>query len=83
MVLCCIGLDPIVPEGGYFVMADISSIGKKFDGGEESYDFQFTKWMMREKVSSIFLPFHVNRDIIPSFTPTGNSVNPSQCILWS
>ncbi|XP_064396076.1 kynurenine--oxoglutarate transaminase 3-like isoform X2 [Halichondria panicea] len=43
------GLSPIVPEGGYFVMADITSIGKKFEGGAESYDFQFTKWMMREK----------------------------------
>lgn len=46
------GLDPVVPEGGYFIMADTSSIGKKFDSNEEAYDFQFAKWMMREKVGN-------------------------------
>ena len=44
------GFDPIVPEGGYFVMANTSSIGKKFDSSDESYDFLFAKWMIKEKV---------------------------------
>ncbi len=67
MFNCCehtSGFDPIVPEGGYFVLTDISSIGKKFEGGEESYDFQFTKWMMREKVSLIFLPENENESLV-------------------
>ena len=40
----------MVPEAGYFLMVDMSSVGKKFEGEDEPYDFQFTKWMMREKV---------------------------------
>ena len=40
----------MVPEAGYFLMVDMSSFGKKFEGEDEPYDFQFTKWMMREKV---------------------------------
>ena len=49
-VLKEVGMEPIVPEGGYFILADTSSIGKTFDSDEEAYDFQFTKWMITEKV---------------------------------
>ncbi len=49
-VLREVGMEPIVPEGGYFILADTSSIGKTFDSNEEAYDFQFTKWMITEKV---------------------------------
>ena len=49
-VLKEVGMDPIVPEGGYFILADTSSIGKTFDSNEEAYDFLFTKWMIAEKV---------------------------------
>ena len=49
-VLREVGMEPIVPEGGYFILADVSSIGKTFDSNEEPYDFLFTKWMIAEKV---------------------------------
>ena len=49
-VLREVGMEPIVPEGGYFIMADTSSIGKTFESDEEPYDFLFTKWMITEKV---------------------------------
>lgn len=48
------GLTPIVPEAGYFVIADTSSIGKKFESSDEPYDFQFAKWLMREKVRLVY-----------------------------
>ena len=51
-VLREVGLNPIVPQGGYFVLADTTSLGLEFDTGpdKEPYDFQFAKWMMKEKV---------------------------------
>jgi len=45
-----------VPEAGYFVLADTTSLGVDFDTegpGKEPYDFQFSKWMMKEKVKCI------------------------------
>ena len=52
-VLREVGFTPIVPDGGYFIMADTSAVGKEFDTGpgKEAYDFQFAKWMIREKVN--------------------------------
>ena len=51
-VLREVGFTPIVPDGGYFILADTSAVGKEFDTGpgKEAYDFQFAKWMMIEKV---------------------------------
>ena len=52
-VLKEVGLRPIVPEGGYFVLMDTTSLGKDFDTkgpDKEPYDFQIAKWMIREKV---------------------------------
>ena len=51
-VLREVGFTPIVPDGGYFVLADTSPVGKEFETGpgREAYDFQFSKWMMTEKV---------------------------------
>ena len=54
-VLREVGMDPIVPEGGYFILADTSSIGKTFESDEEPYDFLFTKWMIAEKVHVIHM----------------------------
>ena len=46
-----VGMEPIVPEGGYFILADTSSMGKTFHStDEEPYDFQFAKWMITKKV---------------------------------
>ena len=51
-VLREVGFAPVVPDGGYFVVADVSAVGREFDTGpsKEAYDFQFAKWMMVEKV---------------------------------
>ena len=56
-VLKEVGLRPIVPEGGYFVLVDTTSLGKDFDtegADKEPYDFQLAKWMMKEKVESLY-----------------------------
>ncbi|XP_043914736.1 kynurenine--oxoglutarate transaminase 1 isoform X2 [Protopterus annectens] len=50
--LTAVGMKPIVPEGGYFLIADIS--GVKVDLPEpsdrdEPYDFRFVKWMIKNK----------------------------------
>ncbi|KAM4719588.1 kynurenine--oxoglutarate transaminase 3-like [Anableps anableps] len=62
-----VGLQPIMPEGGYFMITDISSV--KVDLNDEStknesYDFRFVKWLIKEKglatipVSAFFSPEH-------------------------
>ncbi len=58
-VLREVGFAPIVPDGGYFVLADTSAVGKDFDTGpgKEAYDFQFAKWMMVEKVEINYAPY--------------------------
>ncbi|XP_076014786.1 kynurenine--oxoglutarate transaminase 1-like [Genypterus blacodes] len=62
-----VGLHPIMPEGGYFMMADISSVDVDFNDPStegESYDFRFMKWLAKEKglatipVSAFYSPEH-------------------------
>ncbi|CAL4207496.1 unnamed protein product, partial [Meganyctiphanes norvegica] len=46
------GIYPIIPEGGYFIMADVRDISKKIDVGgdpKERKDFRFVKWLSRNK----------------------------------
>lgn len=44
------GLEPIIPEGGYFMMADISKIAGKFSTDDkEIKDSKFVKYLIREK----------------------------------
>lgn len=63
------GLNPIVPEGGYFILADTRSITSKIDiGGDpnERKDFRFVKWMSRNRKlqgippSAFYSPEHGN-----------------------
>ena len=63
VVLKEVGLTPIVPEAGYLVLADTAILEKEFDTGpgKEPYDFQFAKWLIREKV---FTNDHVFQPII-------------------
>ena len=44
------GLEPVVPDGGYLLLADTSALGVEFPSSEGAYDFQFAKWLIREKV---------------------------------
>ncbi|XP_061763384.1 kynurenine--oxoglutarate transaminase 1-like [Nerophis ophidion] len=62
-----VGLKPIMPEGGYFMMADISSVKVDLNDPstkDECYDFRFVKWLIKEKglatipVSAFFSPEH-------------------------
>lgn len=62
-----VGLKPIMPEGGYFMVVDISTLGmdlKDQDTKDEEYDFKFVKWLTREKglatipVSAFYSPEH-------------------------
>lgn len=44
------GLTPIIPEGGYFMMADISKISKDFfTDDKEIKDAKFVKYLIKEK----------------------------------
>lgn len=62
-----VGLQPTLPEGGYFMMADISSISFDSDDSvsqDEPLDFRFVKWLIKKKglaaipVSAFYSPEH-------------------------
>uniref|UniRef100_A0A3B4XTZ0 Kynurenine aminotransferase 1 n=1 Tax=Seriola lalandi dorsalis TaxID=1841481 RepID=A0A3B4XTZ0_SERLL len=62
-----VGLQPIMPEGGYFLIADISSVKLDLNDPstkDEPYDFRFVKWLIKEKglatipVSAFYSPEH-------------------------
>ncbi|KAM4871364.1 kynurenine--oxoglutarate transaminase 3 isoform 3-T3 [Thomomys bottae] len=46
-----VGLKPIVPDGGYFIIADISSLDADLSDmkSNEPYDYKFVKWMTKTK----------------------------------
>ncbi|XP_004699646.1 kynurenine--oxoglutarate transaminase 3 [Echinops telfairi] len=46
-----VGLKPIVPEGGYFIIADVSSLDVDLSemNNNEPYDYKFVKWMIKHK----------------------------------
>ncbi|KAM4022558.1 kynurenine--oxoglutarate transaminase 3 isoform 2-T2 [Anomaloglossus baeobatrachus] len=45
------GLKPVIPEGGYFMVADVSSLGVDLSDfkSDEAYDYKFIKWMIKTK----------------------------------
>ncbi|XP_030598418.1 kynurenine--oxoglutarate transaminase 1-like isoform X1 [Archocentrus centrarchus] len=62
-----VGLQPIMPEGGYFMITDISSVEVDLNDPstkDELYDFRFVKWLVKEKglatipVSAFYSPEH-------------------------
>lgn len=49
-LLLDIGLTPVIPEGGYFMLADISKIAKEFEtDSKEMKDSKFVKYLIKEK----------------------------------
>ncbi|XP_058514953.1 kynurenine--oxoglutarate transaminase 3 isoform X2 [Ochotona princeps] len=46
-----VGLKPIVPDGGYFIIADVSSLDADVSDmkSNEPYDYKFVKWMTKNK----------------------------------
>jgi kynurenine--oxoglutarate transaminase/cysteine-S-conjugate beta-lyase/glutamine--phenylpyruvate transaminase len=51
-LLLDIGLTPVIPEGGYFMLADISKIAKDFHSDSEMKDSKFVKYLIKEKVNN-------------------------------
>ncbi|KAM6431422.1 kynurenine--oxoglutarate transaminase 1 isoform 7-T7 [Liasis olivaceus] len=47
--LVSVGMKPIVPEGTYFLIADLSMFKVDLPPSEEPYDFRFAKWMIKNK----------------------------------
>lgn len=45
------GLKPVIPEGGYFMIADVSVLGVDLSEvkDDEPYDYKFIKWMIKNK----------------------------------
>ncbi|XP_075689371.1 kynurenine--oxoglutarate transaminase 3 isoform X3 [Rhinoderma darwinii] len=45
------GLKPVIPEGGYFMVADVSVLGVDLSDlkDDEAYDYRFVKWMIKTK----------------------------------
>ncbi|XP_036426325.1 kynurenine--oxoglutarate transaminase 3-like isoform X2 [Colossoma macropomum] len=45
------GMNPVVPEGGYFMIADVTALNQDLSHVEddEPYDYKFVKWMIKEK----------------------------------
>ncbi|XP_038167232.1 kynurenine--oxoglutarate transaminase 3 isoform X4 [Arvicola amphibius] len=50
-LLNSVGLKPIIPDGGYFIIADVSSLDADLSDmkGDEPYDYKFVKWMTKNK----------------------------------
>ncbi|XP_074647158.1 kynurenine--oxoglutarate transaminase 3-like isoform X2 [Tubulanus polymorphus] len=55
-MLLDIGAVPMIPEGGYFMMADVSNIKFETDGTDDPKDFQFVRWMTKQKRLSAIPP---------------------------
>uniref|UniRef100_A0A672ZX94 Kynurenine--oxoglutarate transaminase 3 n=1 Tax=Sphaeramia orbicularis TaxID=375764 RepID=A0A672ZX94_9TELE len=45
------GMSPVIPEGGYFMLVDVTSLNQDLShmGEDEAYDYKFVKWMIKEK----------------------------------
>uniref|UniRef100_A0A3P9L863 Kynurenine--oxoglutarate transaminase 3 n=1 Tax=Oryzias latipes TaxID=8090 RepID=A0A3P9L863_ORYLA len=45
------GMTPVVPEGGYFMLVDVTPLGQDLSlmAEDEAYDYKFVKWMIKEK----------------------------------
>ncbi|XP_051050636.1 kynurenine--oxoglutarate transaminase 3 isoform X3 [Phodopus roborovskii] len=50
-LLNSVGLKPIIPDGGYFIIADVSSLDADLSDmkSDEPYDYKFVKWMTKNK----------------------------------
>ncbi|XP_076583373.1 kynurenine--oxoglutarate transaminase 3-like [Chaetodon auriga] len=47
-----VGMTPVIPEGGYFMLVDVTSLNQDLShmvGEDEAYDYKFVKWMIKEK----------------------------------
>lgn len=69
-LLSSVGLKPIVPDGGYFIIADVSSLGADLSDmkSNEPYDYKFVKWMTKnKKLSAIPVSAFCDSESKPQF----------------
>ncbi|XP_036992413.2 kynurenine--oxoglutarate transaminase 3 isoform X2 [Artibeus jamaicensis] len=61
-----VGLKPIVPDGGYFIIADVSLLDADLSdmkNSNEPYDYKFVKWMTKhKKLSAIPVSAFCNKE---------------------
>ncbi|TNN72806.1 Kynurenine--oxoglutarate transaminase 3 [Liparis tanakae] len=45
------GMSPVIPEGGYFMLVDVTPLNQDLSHmlEDEAYDYKFVKWMIKEK----------------------------------
>ncbi|KAM9357715.1 kynurenine--oxoglutarate transaminase 3-like isoform 1-T2 [Symphorus nematophorus] len=46
------GMTPIIPEGGYFMLVDVTPLNQDLShviDDDDAYDYKFVKWMIKEK----------------------------------
>lgn len=65
------GLRPIVPDGGYFIIADVSLLDADLSDMKDSsepYDYKFVKWMTKnKKLSAIPVSAFCNAEVKSQF----------------
>ncbi|GFR10605.1 kynurenine--oxoglutarate transaminase 3, partial [Trichonephila clavata] len=46
-----VGMAPVIPAGGYFMLADFSALASKVDLSNEAgtLDYRFSKWLSKNK----------------------------------
>lgn len=46
-----VGMTPVIPEGGYFMLVDVTSLNQDLShmDADDAYDYKFVKWMIKEK----------------------------------
>uniref|UniRef100_A0A665W8Z4 Kynurenine--oxoglutarate transaminase 3 n=1 Tax=Echeneis naucrates TaxID=173247 RepID=A0A665W8Z4_ECHNA len=46
-----VGMTPVIPEGGYFMVVDVTSLNLDLSHmvDDEAYDYKFVRWMIKEK----------------------------------
>ncbi|KAM4628526.1 kynurenine--oxoglutarate transaminase 3-like isoform 1-T1 [Polymixia lowei] len=47
-----VGMSPIIPEGGYFMIVDVTTLNEDLShmtDDDDAYDYKFVKWMIKEK----------------------------------
>eukprot|EP00096_Caligus_rogercresseyi_P014770 TRINITY_DN725_c0_g1_i5.p1 TRINITY_DN725_c0_g1~~TRINITY_DN725_c0_g1_i5.p1 ORF type:complete len:424 (-),score=135.33 TRINITY_DN725_c0_g1_i5:169-1440(-) len=58
-VLKDIGMNPVIPEGGYFILADWSAFKDKVDLSSETdkhMDYKFVKWLLKNRKLQVIPP---------------------------
>ncbi|RXN10090.1 kynurenine--oxoglutarate transaminase 3 [Labeo rohita] len=64
------GMIPVVPEGGYFMIVDVTALNQDLShmGDDEPYDYKFVKWMIKEKkLAAIPVTAFVGEDSVKQF----------------